>query len=141
MASFMHRMTSEEAADTRKVVTALVDLVAKLGDLATSLTPLTGPHSARYIAYISELFSIIAQIYKVENMNDTAQRRDQLSGLAERIESITKEMIELIEGISNGARPQAVDGNSARRYFENKNKSKNMPLLVKVLKKKTKILN
>lgn len=67
---------------------------------------------------------------------DTAQAADQLSNLAERMDSITKQMIDLFEEILNGARPQAVDRNSAHRYF--KNKSKNMPLLVKVLKKRTK---
>lgn len=76
----------------------------------------------------------------IMNVNlDTAPAADQLSNLAERMDSITKQMIDLFEEILNGGRPQAVDGNSVRRYV--KNKSKNMPLLVKVLKKRTKILN
>lgn len=128
LASFKHRMTPKGAADTREMGTELRALIKKVHSTAVQLIPL---NIARSTGYIQEIFEIALNV----NL-DTAQAADQLSSLAERMDSITKQMIDLFEEILNGARPQAVDRNSAHRYF--KNKSKNMPLLVKVLKERTK---
>ncbi|XP_031632037.1 uncharacterized protein LOC116346241 isoform X2 [Contarinia nasturtii] len=132
MASFKQRMTPKEAADTREMGTELGALVEKVHSTAIQLNPL---NIARSTGFIQEIFKIAFEIALNVNL-DTAQAADQLSSLAERMDSITKQMIDLFEEILNGARPQTVDRNSAHRYF--KNKSKNMPLLVKVLKKITK---
>lgn len=131
MASLKHRMTSEGAADTREMGTELGALASKVGALAVQLIYL---NIERFTGFIQEIFEIFAIIV---NLNlDTAQASDQLSSLAERMDSIIKQMTDLFEVVLNRARAQAVDGNSAHRYF--KNKSKNMPLLVKLLKKRTK---
>lgn len=138
MASFKHRMTLKGAADTREMGTELKALAEKVHSTAVQLIilkPLNIARSTVFLAgIIQEIFKITCEVTSV-NL-DTAQAADQLSSLAERIDSTTKQMIDLFEEILNGARPQAVDRNSAHRYF--KNKSKIMPLLVKVLKKRTK---
>lgn len=128
MASLKHRMTSEGAANTREMGTELSALARKVHSTAVQLIHL---NIALFTGFIQEMFEIAISV----NL-DTAQASDHLSSLAERMDSIIKQMIDIFEKVLNGVGAQAVHGESAHRYF--KNKSKNTPLLVKVLKKRTK---